>query len=307
MKQRKTTKIIIQLCLLLFFATVVIAPIVGMFLRITPESFREMTSSSQFMPALINSVTTTLTATVISVVLALCASFAVCRTDIRGKSFFAMLFTLPMLIPSISHAYGLKALFGVNGSGILSVIFGDSISIFGFWGIVAGSVMYSFPVAFLMLQSILQYEDGMPYKAAAVLGIPRIRRFTGITLPYLKKTLISTFFAVFTMIITDYGVPEALYNAEFGKTVSILMYENVLSVEYGRASVVGLLLLIPAVIAFAVDLLVPEQSQSGFVTEYAEPGEGRAARTAAYVFCILLSVIVAMPIVAFGVQMFASA
>lgn len=307
MKQRKTTKIIIQLCLLLFFATVVIAPIVGMFLRITPESFREMTSSSQFMPALINSVTTTLTATVISVVLALCASFAVCRTDIRGKSFFAMLFTLPMLIPSISHAYGLKALFGVNGSGILSVIFGDSISIFGFWGIVAGSVMYSFPVAFLMLQSILQYEDGMPYKAAAVLGIPRIRRFTGITLPYLKKTLISTFFAVFTMIITDYGVPEALYNAEFGKTVSILMYENVLSVEYGRASVVGLLLLIPAVIAFAADLLVPEQSQSGFVTESAEPGEGRAARTAAYVFCILLSAIIAMPIVAFGVQMFASA
>ncbi len=307
MKQRITVKIIIRVCLLLFFATVIVAPIIAMFLRITPESFKELTSSSQFKPALMNSLTTTLTATVISVFLAICASFAVCRTDIKGKNFFAMLFTLPMLIPSISHAYGLKALFGVNGSGILSVIFGDHISIFGFWGIVAGSVMYSFPVAFLMLQSILQYEDGMPYKAAAVLGIPPHRRFTGITLPYLRKTLISTFFAVFTMIITDYGVPEALYNAKFGKTISILMYENVLGVEYGQAAVVGLILLVPAVVAFIIDLLVPELSQSGFVSETAEPGKGKAAKTAAYAFCVMIAVCIAAPIIAFVVQMFATA
>lgn len=304
MKQRKTTKIIIQVSLALFFVAVIAAPITAMFLRITPQSFRELTSSAQFRPALINSLTTTFTATVISVALALGAAFAVCRADIKGKSFFAMVFTLPMLIPSISHAYGLKALIGVNGSGMLSPILGADFSIFGFWGIVLGSVMYSFPVAFLMLQSILQYEDGMPYKAAAVLGIPRARRFFGITLPYLKKTLISTFFAVFTMIITDYGVPEAMHNSEFGKTLSILMYEDVLGVQYGQAGVVGLLLLVPAVAAFAVDLLVPESAQSGFVSETVEPEKRGGVKAAAYAFCSVAALCIFAPIAAFLTQMF---
>ena len=215
MKHKSISRTVIQVCLALFFIVVVIAPIITMFSRINSQSFKSLTSSADFVPSIINSVTTALTATVISMVLAILASFSLCRTHIRGKGFFTMLFVLPMLIPSISHAYGLKALIGVNGSGILSFILGDKISVLGFWGIVIGSVMYSFPVAFLMIQSILQYEDGMPYKAAAVLGIPPLRRFTGITLPYLKKTLISMFFAVFTMIITDYGVPEALHNREF--------------------------------------------------------------------------------------------
>ena len=181
MKRRNVSRIVIQVCLALFFITVVIAPIIMMFTRIKPENLAELTGSADFVPSIINSITTALTATVISMLLALGASFSLCRTNIRGKGVFGMLFVLPMLIPSISHAYGLKALIGVNGSGILSSLLGLDLSVLGFWGIVAGSVMYSFPVAFLMLQSILQYEDGMQYKAAAVLGIPAYRRFFSIT------------------------------------------------------------------------------------------------------------------------------
>ena len=85
------------------------------------------------------------------------------------------------------------------------------------------------------------------------------------------------------------------------------MYENVLGVEYGQAAVVGLILLVPAVVAFIIDLLVPELSQSGFVSETAEPGKGKAAKTAAYAFCVMIAVCIAAPIIAFVVQMFATA
>ncbi len=305
MKHKSISRTVIQVCLALFFIVVVIAPIITMFSRINSQSFKSLTSSADFVPSIINSVTTALTATVISMVLAILASFSLCRTHIRGKGFFTMLFVLPMLIPSISHAYGLKALIGVNGSGILSFILGDKISVLGFWGIVIGSVMYSFPVAFLMIQSILQYEDGMPYKAAAVLGIPPLRRFTGITLPYLKKTLISMFFAVFTMIITDYGVPEALHNREFGYTLSILMLRDVENSDFGAAGIIGVMLLIPAVVAFSVDMLVPELSQSGFVSETVEEKEGRVSKILAYVFCSVLSILILLPITAFIIQVFA--
>ncbi|MBQ7700193.1 MAG: ABC transporter permease subunit [Clostridia bacterium] len=305
MKQRSTSKTVIQVCLALFFIAVVIAPIITMFTRINSESIRSLTSSPNFVPAIFNSVTTALTATVISMVLAILASFSLCRTSMRGKGIFSMLFVLPMLVPSISHAYGLKALIGVNGSGMLAFMLGSNVSIYGFRGIVAGSVMYSFPVAFLMIQSILQYEDGMPYKAAAVLGIPPLRRFTGITLPYMKKTLISMFFAVFTMIMTDYGVPAALKNENFGDTLSTIMFSDATQLKLGNAGVIGIMLLVPAVVAFAVDMLVPELSQSGFVSEGVEAGKGKLPKIAAYIFCSILAIAILMPITAFIIQVFA--
>ena len=309
MKQKNKSRIVIQVCLALFFILVVIAPIITMFTRINAESIRNVVTDANFAPAVLNSITTSLTATVISVVLALLASFSLYRTSMRGKNIFAILFVLPMLIPSISHAYGLRALIGKNGYGVLAFILGKKASIFGFWGIVAGSVLYSFPVAFLMLQSILRYEDGMQYKAAKVLGIPAHRRFFGITLPYMRKTLISMFFAVFTMIITDYGVPEALYSNKFGYTLSMLLLRNYKDPQrgVGAAGVIGVLLLIPAVAAFAVDMFVPELNQSSFVSEPVEESRNRALKISAYVFCIILSVAIFLPIIAFIIQLFSAA
>ena len=304
-RRRNIARLTIRVSLILFFLAVVICPILSMFLRITPSGFRALVSSRDFVPAIVNSITTGLSATLISTALALGAAFALSRTDIKGKGVFSTLFVLPMLIPSISHAYGLKALIGANGSGILSRLLGLDLSILGFPGIVLGSVLYSFPVAFLMLQSVLQYEDGLPYRAARVLGIPPLRRFTGITLPYLKKTLISTTFAVFTMIVTDYGVPEALHTRSFGYTLSILMLRDVENARYGSAGVIGILLLIPAVAAFVIDLLVPDHGQAGFVTEPAGTGCGKVARLLAYLFSGIVSTLILLPILAFCVQIFA--
>ena len=100
---------------------------------------------------------------------------------------------------------GLVILLGSNG--ILTNLLHLPFDIYGFWGIVIGSILYSFPVAFLMLLDIFQYEDYAPYESAQVLGIPKWNQFVSITLPYLRKPMISIFFATFTLIFTDYGVP----------------------------------------------------------------------------------------------------
>lgn len=52
---------------------------------------------------------------------------------------------------------GLIVLLGNNG--IITRLFGLSWNIYGMWGIVIGSVMYAFPVAFLMIRDVLKYED----------------------------------------------------------------------------------------------------------------------------------------------------
>ncbi|MFQ9847884.1 MAG: phosphonate ABC transporter permease, partial [[Clostridium] leptum] len=89
------------------------------------------------------------TATLISVFLAFLLAWCITRSRIRFKEAWCVLFTLPMLIPSISHGMGLVILFGQNG--FLTNLLGLDFSIYGFGGVLTGSVLYSFPVAFLMM------------------------------------------------------------------------------------------------------------------------------------------------------------
>jgi len=299
--RKEKRKLVVDVCIALFFIVCVIMPIVSMLARITPAGFRRVAESPQFLPAMWNSITTSLTASAISIALALLSAWCLERRRMRLKAMFETIFILPMLIPSISHGLGLIALFGKNG--LLSGILRLENGIYGFWGIVTGSVMYSFPVAFLMFSSILRYEDGMPYKAAETLGIPPLHRFTGITLPYLKKTMISAFFVVFTMVITDYGVPFMVRGNR--TTLSVLMYDEAVSMmDYDSGSVLGAFLLLPAVIAFILDVMNPEKGRNAFVSEHVELRGKRGRDVLAFGFCAAVSACVFAPIAAFCVMVF---
>lgn len=292
---------IINLSIAAFFCVCVILPICSMFMRITPKSFDGLIHSSQFRMAVQTSLKTSAVSTLISVILALTAAWCLERTAIRFKPVFSMIFTIPMLIPSISHAFGLVALFGTNG--LLTSLFGLDNGIYGFWGIVVGSVIYSFPVAFLMFGSILRYEDGLPYKAADILGISRFHQFVAITLPYLRKTLISAVFTVFTMTVTDYGVPLMVGGTRI--TLSVLMYNKAVGMlDYSTGSAIGALLLIPAVVAFVVDLLNPDNGQGAFVSEAVRPERRTSRDAAAYLVCVGLSLCVLMPAAVFCIMVF---
>ena len=293
---------IVRFCVALFFIIFVIAPILSMLGRITPSNFIKLVSSEQFLTALKNSVLTALTATVISVLLALFAALGTERTGIAHKNFFKMLFLMPMLIPSISHAFGLVALFGANG--IITKFFNLNVSIYGFYGIIAGSVMYSFPAAFLIISAVLDLEDGTQHNAARILGVPAFYRLTGLTLPFLKRPLISAFFAVFTMIITDYGVP-LMIGGKF-MTLSVLMYNKAVAmIDYNSGSIIGAFLLIPAIIAFIVDVLNSESGQNAFITEKVSvTGENKVLNIISYLFCITMSIFILAPIIAFCFMIF---
>lgn len=298
---RKKSKNISNICITLFFVVSVILPLLSMLCRITPDGIKRVVASPQFLPAVWNSVSTAAVATAISTVLALLAAWSLERTCAKGNAVFGVLFTLPMLIPSISHALGLVSLFGKNG--LLTNLLELNINIYGFGGIVTGSVMYSFPVAFLMFAGILQYEDGAPYKAAKVLGVPPIHQFKDISLPYMRRTIISACFAVFTMIITDYGVPLMVRGKR--TTLSVLMYDKAVSMmDYGAGSAIGALLLLPAVAAFLVDMANPEKTRNGFVSEPIVSQKRRVPDLLAEVFCGGLALCVIAPIIAFCVMAF---
>ena len=176
-------------------------PTLWLLATIRPEHIRAVLGSAQFLPMLTNSLVTALAATAISVTLSFGLAWLLNRSNIRFKSVFVVLFTVPMLIPSISHGMGLVLLLGDNG--LLTRLLGLGGSLYGYPGIVLGSVLYSFPVAFLMFQDSFQYEDYTVYEAAQALGLSRWRQFLTITLPSMGRTILSAVSGVDPGVLTE--------------------------------------------------------------------------------------------------------
>ncbi len=287
-----------KILLVCFFSVLVILPLIKMLLNIDSKSLNSVFAAEGFGRIVANSLISTVISTLLVLILAYALAVCVERTKIRFKGIINIILVLPMLIPSISHGMGLVVMFGNNG--LITRLFGLSGSIYGLQGIVLGSVMYAFPVAYLMISDVLKYQDCSPYQAAKVLGIPEWRQFTSITLPYLRKPLISVTLAVFTMIITDYGVP-LMVGGKF-KTLPVVLYQEVIGqLNFGKGSVYGLLLLIPAVIGFVFDVLNKDKGNSSYTPSDMTVKDNKARDAAAYAFCGIVSAFALLPIIVFAI------
>ena len=299
MNRDSRSSLLVKTIMILFFIGCLLYPILQVLCSITPESLRKITTSAQFLRALGNSLKTAIPAMLIAVVLACIAAWATLRTDMKLKSVFTVLFTIPMLIPSYSHASGLILVFGQNGILTnwlhLDKVFGNSAYIYGYWGIVLGSVMFSFPVAFIMISDIMKYQDCTPYEAAEVLGIPRLHQFFSVTYPYYRKPMISVIFVVFTSIITDYGVPHII-GGQY-KTIAALMYTNTVKLlNFEKGGVFGAVLLIPAVIAFILDFANKDKGNLAFIGKQFEIKADKARDAVAFCISALMTVYLMLPI-----------
>ena len=288
----------LKILLCLFWLIAIILPLIRMLSTMASVDVLAVMSTRKFSRALSQSLIVSTVATVISVCLAGLLSWAVARTNIRHKTILNTLITVPMLIPSISHGMGLIIILGANGW--LSRVIGLQAGVYGFWGIVIGSVMYSCPVAYLMLYDVLRYEDGTPYEAADVMGLSARNKFLSITLPYLRKPLISVVFATFTLVITDYGVPLMVGGKYM--TLPVMMYQDVIGMlDFGKGSVIGMILLIPALIACILDMANRDKGNASFVGKpYGiknNPGRDRVAKAV----CFLVILCVFLPIGSFAV------
>lgn len=286
----------LKLLIIVFLLVSVVFPLFALIINIRPEDFAKVAASPQFWPMIKNSLITTTIATLISVTIALALAWCVNRSNMRYRALFSMLFTLPMLIPSISHGQGLVILFGDNG--LLTNLLGININLYGYVGIIIGSILYSFPPAFLMLTDVFHYEDYTTYESARVLGLSKSQQFLTITLPNLKRPLISAIFATFTMIFTDYGVP--LMVGGKAMTLPVYMYREVIGLlDFSKGAIIGIILLIPAFIAFVLDMMNHNSVSSSTVTQQYQIQENKKRDIASYTFCIIVVFLISLPIIAF--------
>ncbi|MBQ3373720.1 MAG: ABC transporter permease subunit [Oscillospiraceae bacterium] len=288
----------LKILLCVFWLLFIIFPLGKMLSTMTTVNVSAILSARKFKKALLQSLSASSCATLISVGLAGILSWCVARTNVRHKTVINTLLCVPMLIPSISHGMGLIIILGVNGW--IARLLGMQGGIYGFPGIVMGSVLYSFPVAYLMLYDVLQYEDGTPYEAAATMGMSSKDKLFAITLPYLKKPLISVFFAIFTMIVTDYGVPLMIGGKYI--TLPVMMYQDVIGMlDFGKGSVIGMILLTPAIVACVLDIAGREKGRSGYVGKPFSIKENPLRDKFAYIVIFLVILCIFLPIGSFTV------
>lgn len=279
-----------------------ILPLVQVFSHMDAASIESVFSGDTFAGVLGRSVIASALTTVISIVLAYGLAWCTERTAMEGKWVIRVLVSMPMLIPSVSIGMGVIQLLG--NSGILTKLLSLPIGkIYGLSGIVLGGVLYALPVAFLMIVNTLKFEDAAPYEAATVLGIPKWRQFCAITLPFLRKPMISVIFSVFTLSFTDYGVP-LMVGGKY-KTLPVVMYQEVIGqLNFGKGCVYGSILLVPAVIAFLLDLANQSESNAAFLSRSFDLCRRPLRDGLAAVYGWSMALFCVMPIAAFLVLAF---
>jgi iron(III) transport system permease protein len=213
-----------------------------------------------------NSLFIALLSTAIVLPLAFVYAYALKRSCMRWKGLFQALALIPILAPSLLPAISLIYLFGNQGF-LKGLMFGGTI--YGPIGIVISQVFYCFPHALMILVAALSMADARLYEAADALGASKTRVFFTVTLPGAKYGAISAGFVIFTLVITDFGIAKVI-GGQFNVLATDIFKQVVGQQNFEMGAVVGFVLLIPAVLAFAANR-VTERRQVALVSARAVP------------------------------------
>ena len=236
-----------------------------------------------------NSLTVTLICCVIVVTLAFIYAYALTRTCIPFKSLFKGVALLPILMPSLLPAIALVYLFGNQGI-IKDWLFGYEI--YGPIGIVMGECFYVFPHVLTIMLIAMANSDARLYEASDALGASKIKTFFTVTLPSVRYGLVSAFFVCFTLVITDFGVPKVV-GGKYNVLATDIYKQVVGRQDFEMGAVVSMVLLLPALFAFAADRIV-QRRQVALLSARAvpyQPKKNRVVDTTMLAFCCLIGLI----------------
>ena len=267
-------------------------------------NFTSYLASPSLLQSLWHSVWVSLLVTVVTVPLAFVFAYALTRSCMPFKGLFRTITLVPLLAPSLLSAISLIYWFGNQGAarGTLQAFGFDNI--YGAPGVVIAECFAVFPHALMILITALSLADARLYEAAAALGTSTRRRFFTITLPGAKYGLISAALVSFTLVMTDFGIPKVI-GGNFNMLATDVFKLVIGQQDFQRGAVVGLLLLTPAVVTFAVDWFI-QRKQTAMLGARAVPlRPKRSSRfdAAMTIYCV---VIAALMLAMIGMAVFAS-
>lgn len=147
--------------------------------------YRAFFTNPNWTGPLLNSLVIALSTTVVTLILATPAAFALVRLDFFGKRAFRLLTLMPLLVPHIVLALAYYIYFGAIG--ILQTRAAVSLA----------HVCLTIPIAVLVLTAALQSFDTNLERAAASLGADPLETFRTVTLPVMFPAFVVAAFFTF--------------------------------------------------------------------------------------------------------------
>jgi iron(III) transport system permease protein len=222
-------------------------------------------------PSLLNSIGHSLTfaalTTLFTIPLAFGLAYAIQRSRMPFRGLFRGIALIPILAPSLLSALSLIYLFGNQGALKSWVTFFGLSTIYGLPGMTLAMVFSAFPHALMILLSGLALSDARLYEAADSMGTSTFRKFWTITLPGAKYGLVSAAMVVFTMSVAEFGVVKII-GGNYNVLATDVYIQVVGQQNFAQGAVVSLLLLLPAVFAFAVDWMVQRKQRAALSARF---------------------------------------
>ncbi|TOO47734.1 putative 2-aminoethylphosphonate ABC transporter permease subunit [Vibrio parahaemolyticus] len=253
-------------------------------------NFATYFSSSSLWVSVGNTFTLGLVVTTVVGTLAFGYAYALTRSCMPFKGLFHILGTAPILAPSLLPAISLIFLFG--NQGVAKELLGGH-SVYGVIGISMGLIFWTFPHALMILTTSLRTSDARLYEAARALKTSPMKTFFMVTLPAAKYGLISTLIVVFTLVITDFGVPKVI-GGSYNVLATDIFKQVVGQQNFAMGAVTSIMLLFPAVMAFGADRWVQKKQKSLFDTRSVpyQPEPNKARDSICLVYCSIISIAV---------------
>lgn len=193
------------------------------------------------------------------------------RTDLPGRRWWAVLLSLPLVIPSYVGAFALLAAFGPRGllQQLLEGPFGVTRlpDISGFPGAFISLTLFTYPYVFLLVAAGLKGLDPSLEEAARSLGQSRWRTFRTVTLPLLRPTIAAGSLLVALYTLHDFGAVSLMRFNVFTQAI-YLQYKG--AFDRTPAAILSLML-----VALALLVLILERSARGRA-RYHRSGAGSA-------------------------------
>ncbi len=269
----------------------------------------------QFYQPFLNTLTVSLSSSMIAILFGGVVAFLVTRTNLKYKQFVSAVFTFPYIMPSWTLALFWETFFkNVNiglktSNGIMAAVFGVYMPewfVYGAFPIALVLGLHYAPFAYILIGGILRNMDANLEEAATILKTKRSRIIRRITLPIVKPAMLSTFLLVFASSMSAYSVPVFLGSPVRYYVLSTKM-KSLMDSYPGQAYII-----VGVMILFGVAILLLNQkvtnSRKQFTTVTGKSGQiskinlGKANRPVAIVLVVILLMVAVVPLITFAME-----
>jgi len=240
----------LPLILILLFMAGVLGALV---FQVSPGEISKAISSTETLFALRLTLTTSLMAVSISILVGVPAAYLLARRNFFGKALVDAFLDLPLVMTPLIAGVGLLFLLGQSGLGGPLSKLGLRL-VFTLWGAVVAQTFIAAPILTRSCRAAFEAVDPRYELAGQTLGLSPWRTFFLVTMPLARRGFLSGIILAWARALGEFGATLMVAGATRFKTATlpISVYLNISSGELGLALACSWLLLLTGLILLII-------------------------------------------------------